>query len=131
MKNRLRTLLSVFLPLTLGTLAVAIFLAAYLSRNKAVVTLVNDTGTDLLEGQLKISSQANGQETGPIPNGDSATLTFQNFSEGGYILWAKLKDGRTLLDTGGHVAKGTSYKDRLTVAAGGDSLKVESRQQGR
>jgi hypothetical protein len=131
MKNRLRTLLSVFLPLTLGTLAVAIFLATYLSRNKAVVTLVNDTGTDLLEGQLKISSQENGQETGPIASGDSTTLAFQNFSEGGYILWAKLKDGKMLLDTCGHVDKGTSYQDRLAVVAGGDSFKLEIRRPGR
>jgi hypothetical protein len=128
MKSGMRTKLAVILPPTLGTLAVTIFLVSYLGRNKAVVTLVNDTGTDIVEGQLKISSQENGQETGPIPSGDSTTLAFQNFSKGGYILSVKLKNGKTLLDSCGHLAKGMDFQDRLAIEAVGDSLAVGIRQ---
>lgn len=131
MKKRTRTLLAVLLPPMLGTLAVALFLIGYLGRNKAIVTLVNESGVDLLEGQLRISSQENGQETGPIANGDSATLTFQAFSEGGYILSAKMKNGKTLLDSSGRVAKGKSYADRIALSAAGDSLRVGIRQNAK
>jgi hypothetical protein len=127
MKKRTRTLLAVILPPALGTVAVVLFLIGYLGRNKAVVTLVNDTGVDLLEGQLRISSQENGQETGPIANGDSATLAFQGFSEGRYILSAKLKNGKALQDSCGHVAQGKSFKERIAVGAVGDSLMLECR----
>jgi hypothetical protein len=124
MKKRTRTLLAVLFPPILGTLAVAVFLIGYFGRNKAVVTFVNDTGVDLVEGQLRISSQENGQETGPIASGDSATLAFQGFSEGAYILEAKLKDGKTIAITCGRVTKGRSFKDRLSLEAIGDSLAI-------
>jgi hypothetical protein len=131
MKKGTRTLLAVAIPPILGTVAVALFLIGYLGRNKAIVTIVNGTGVDILEGQVRISSQENGQETGPIASGDSATLTFQAFSDGGYILAAKLKDGRSIEGMSGHVVKGMSFKDRLAIGAAGDSLVIEIRQQAK
>jgi hypothetical protein len=128
MKKGTRTLLAVAVPPILGTVAVALFLIGYLGRNKAVVTLVNETGVDMLEGQLRISSQENGQETGPIANGDSATLAFQGFSDGAYILAAKLKDGKSIGETIGRVAKGTGHRDRIAIVTVGDSLAIRIRQ---
>jgi hypothetical protein len=105
-------------------LALAVFLVLYLGKNKATVTIINKSGIDLIEGQLKISSLATEQETGPIRNGDSAVLSFQGFSEGEYVLSVKPQAGKAVRASGGYLTRGTNFKDRIYIETVSDSLRI-------
>jgi hypothetical protein len=128
MKKNSRTLLAVMLPLGLGVITALLFLANYLTKNRAIVTIRNQSGYDLAGGQLRISSQPKEQEVGGIGNNDSAKIQFEKFGEGHYEFVGQFRDGKTMRDSGGYLTSGASYKDVILIKSRNDSLVAEFRQ---
>ena len=120
LKNR--ALIPVLAPLLLGIAAALVFLVHYLEKNRAIVTIRNRTGLDLMGGQLGISSLPKDQEVGEIKDQDSAKMLFERFGDGHYVFAGQFKGGRTMADSGGYVASGASFKDEIVLAMRNDTL---------
>jgi transglutaminase-like putative cysteine protease len=112
----------------LGVATALVFLANYLTKNKAIVTIKNQSGYDLVGGQLRISSQPKEQEVGEIKDADSAKVQFEKFGDGHYEFTGQLRNGKAMRDSGGYLASGASYKDIIVIKARNDSLVAEFRQ---
>lgn len=117
-----RALIPVLAPLLLGVAAALVFLIHYLGKNKAIVTIRNKTGMDMMGGQLGISSLPKDQEVGEIKDQDSAKVLFERFGDGHYVFAGQFKGGRTMADSGGNVASGASFKDEIVLDLRNDSL---------
>ncbi len=128
MRKNSRTLLAVLAPLGLGVSMALVFLANYLTKNKAIVTIRNESGYDLVGSQLRISSQPKEQEAGEIRNGDSAKVQFEKFGDAHYEFTGQFRDGRAMRDSGGYLTSGSSYKDNILIRSRNDSLVAEFRQ---
>jgi hypothetical protein len=128
MKQKSRTLLAVLVPLGLGIVTALLFLVNYLHKNRAIVTIKNQSGYDLIGGQLRITSQPKEQEVGAIGNNDSAKVQFEKFGDGHYEFAGQFRDGKTMRDSGGYLTSGASYKDVILIKARKDSLVAEVRQ---
>ncbi|HKP95624.1 MAG TPA: hypothetical protein VJ385_07695 [Fibrobacteria bacterium] len=124
-------MIPVLAPLVLGIATALAFLFHYLGKNRAVVTIRNRTGYDLVGGQLRISSQPKEQEVGEIKDGDSAKVLFERFGDGHYIFAGQFKHGKTLQDSGGSVASGASYKDEILLESRNDTLVAEVSRDAR
>ena len=123
-----RTWVAVLGPLLLGVVLALVFLFNYLTKNKAIVTIRNQSGLVMVGGQLRMTSQPKEQEVGEVGVGDSAKIQFEKFGDGHYQFTAQFRDGKSLRDSGGILTSGSSYKDNILVKARGDSLVVEFRQ---
>lgn len=128
MKRNSRTLLAVLGPLGLGIITAMVFLANYLTKNRAIVTIKNQSGYDLVGGQLRITSLPKEQEVGAIGKNDSVKILFEKFGEGHYEFVGQFRDGKAMRDSGGYLTSGTSYKDVILIKARNDSLVAEVRQ---
>src|SRR4051794_3208071 len=106
MNRKNRTWLAVVGPLLLGVTAALVFLAFYLHKNKAVVTIRNRSGLDLQGAQLSITSLPKEQEVGEIKAGDSAKVVFENFGDGEYVFAGQFKDGKSMQGSGGRLSSG-------------------------
>lgn len=122
LKNR--ALIPVLAPLVLGSVAALVFLFTYLGKDKAIITIRNRTGMDLMGGQLSLTSLPKEQEVGEIKNQDSAKVQFEKFGNGHYVFSGQFKGGKSMLDSGGRVTSGISYKDEIILSARNDSLQA-------
>lgn len=129
MVKKNRALLAVLGPMGLGIATALIFLAVYLGKNKSIVTIKNETGLDLMGGQLRITSLPKEQEVGEIKSNDSAKVQFEKFGDGRYVFSGQFKGGKTMLDSGGYVTSGASYKDVILLKTRNDSLVADFRQK--
>lgn len=122
-----RSLLAVFIPMGLGITTAMVFLFHYLHGNKAIVTIRNATGSDMIGGQLRISSLPNDQEAGDIRDGDSAKVRFERFGDGYYLFSGQFRNGESVRDSGGQVFAGKSSSNEIILGSRNDSLFVEFR----
>lgn len=115
MDKRKRALVAILAPFCLGLAVALAFLAHYLKRNRAVVTVINSCGVDVMGGAVRVSSERNGLEVGPINAGDSASVIFRNVSDGHYAWSIDLKSGVRVADSAGYVTHGKDFRDRLVI----------------
>lgn len=115
MDKRKRALWAILAPFCLGIVVALAFLAHYLKRNRAVVTVINSSGMDVMGGTVRVSSENQGLEIGPINAGDSASVIFRNVSDGHFAWSIDLKSGVRLADSAGYVTHGRDFRDRLVI----------------
>src|SRR4051794_13843901 len=131
MAGKNRALIPVLAPLALGIVTALAFLFHYLGKNRALVTIQNRTGIDMMGGQLRITSLPKEQEVGEIKAGDSAKVLFESFGDGHYVFTGQFQNGKAMQDSGGQVKSGASYRDEILLRSCNDTLVAEVSQSAK
>jgi|GEM_PF-3790101 len=100
MSERKKNLTPVLIPLALGIFLALGFLVYFMSgNNKAVLTVINRTGTTLETVEAGITSLSGTQNLGFLKDGDTVINEFKRFGDGAFVIRMKPVDGEIFSDT--------------------------------